>query len=408
MSKAGLATKILPGLTLLNREIKKIASFYWALALVWLMSEKSNYRSAAANMSELPMIKDVHLTPVVLPLARPMRTASGALPDCALGLIDIETDANIIGHAYIFAYTPRALKSLEVLTANIKDIVIGKTIAPEDRFEDFQATFRLLGIQGLLGMVISGIDMALWDALGKLKTEPVCRLLGADPRPIQTYDSYGLLDIDEDGEALEKTLALGFKAIKIKLGGGDVADDLARTAFARDVVGPDVQIMVDYNQSLDVVEALSRIEQLMKFDISWIEEPVPAEDITGHRAVKDASSVPVQTGENWWFPAGAVNAINGSASDLIMPDIMKIGGFTGWMKVAELAKAESLPLSSHAFVEQSAHALPATPTSHWLEYLDKARPVLVSGYDVIDGCVTARGPGLGIAWNQTAIDNYRI
>lgn len=359
-------------------------------------------------MSDLPVIRDVRLTPVVLPLARPMRTASGALPDCALGLIDVETDADIVGQSYIFAYTPRALKALEILAAYIKDIVVGKPVSPKGRFADFQATFRLLGIQGLLGMVIAGVDMALWDALGKLEDEPVCRLLGADPRPIQAYDSYGLLDTRTDGPALEKSMGLGFKAIKIKLGGGDVQEDVTRTAFARRLVGPDVKIMVDYNQSLTVDEALRRIDRLAEFNITWIEEPVPAEDIEGHRAVKEASDVPIQTGENWWYPAGAANAINGEASDLIMPDIMKIGGFTGWRQVAELAAAKKLPLSSHAFVEQSAHALPATPTAHWLEYLDKARPVLVSGYDVVDGCVTARGPGLGITWNQDAVQRYRI
>jgi len=359
-------------------------------------------------MSDLPVIKDVRLTPVVVPLARPMRTASGALPDCALGLIDVETDADFAGQAYIFAYTPKALKALESLSTEIKDIVIGKSIAPEERFADFQATFRLLGIQGLLGMVIAGIDMALWDALGKFKNEPVCRLLGADPRPIQAYDSYGLLDIEADHEALEQSVARGFKAVKIKLGGGDIAEDIDRTAFARKIVGPNVQIMIDYNQSLSVAEALSRIKRLAEFNIAWIEEPVPAEDLEGHRAVKEASDVPVQTGENWWFPSGALNAINAGVSDFIMPDIMKIGGFTGWAQVADLAEAKELPLSSHAFVEQSAHALAATPTVHWLEYLDKARPILVNGYDVIDGCVTARGPGLGIAWDQDAINRYRI
>ncbi len=359
-------------------------------------------------MSDFPMIKDIRLTPVVVPLARPMRTASGALPDCALGLIDIETDADVVGQAYIFAYTPRVLRALESLAAEIKDVVIGKSIAPEERFADFQATFRLLGIQGLLGMVIAGIDMALWDALGKFKNEPVCRLLGADPRPIQAYDSYGLLDIEADRESLEQSVVRGFRAIKIKLGGGDVAEDVARTAFARSVVGPDVQIMIDYNQSLDVSESLRRIERLAEFNIAWIEEPVPAEDLEGHRAVKEASNVPVQTGENWWFPEGATNAINAGVSDFIMPDIMKVGGFTGWIQVAGLAKAKGLPLSSHAFVEQSAHALAATPTMHWLEYLDKARPVLINGYDVIDGCVTARGPGLGIAWDQDAVNRYRI
>lgn len=359
-------------------------------------------------MTDLPIIQNIRLTPVLVPLARPMRTASGALPDCALGLIDVETNAGITGSAYIFAYTPRMLSSLVAVSENIKDIAVGKSVAPRDRFDDFQNAFRLLGIQGLLGMTISGIDMALWDILGKLHGMPVCTLLGASPRPIPAYDSYGLIDIEGDAGALEESLAKGFKAIKIKLGGGEIADDVACLAFTRDVVGPDVQIMVDYNQSLNVVEALRRIEYLLEYDISWVEEPVPAEDIAGHRAVRDASPVPVQTGENWWFPSGAANAMNAGASDLVMPDVMKIGGFTGWMSAAGLAEAHGLPVSSHAFVEQSAHALTATPTAHWLEYLDKARPILNRPSDVVDGCVTACGPGLGMEWNADAVERYRL
>lgn len=359
-------------------------------------------------MLDLPKITDIQLTPVVVPLARPMRTASGALPDCALGLIDIQTDANITGQAYIFAYTPRMLKALAAASNDIKDVVVGKAISPRDRFNDFQNTFRLLGIQGLLGMVISGVDMALWDALGKLHDTPVCQLLGSEPKPIPAYDSYGLLDINEDHAALEESLGKGFKAIKIKLGGGSIADDIARVAFARDVVGADVKIMIDYNQSLDAVAALERIDHLLEYDIAWVEEPVPAEDLAGHCMVREASPVPVQTGENWWFPVGATNAINANASDLIMPDIMKIGGYTGWASVSGMAEASGLPLSSHAFVEQSAHALTATPTAHWLEYLDKARPILTQGYDVIDGCVTARGPGIGMEWDLSAVERYRV
>ena len=359
-------------------------------------------------MAELPTVTNIRCTPLIAPLARPMRTASGTLPGAALALIDIETNAGITGSAYIFGYTPKALRALTVLLDDIKDIAIGGTIAPKPTFDAYQSGFRLLGIQGLMGMLISGIDMALWDALGKFCDQPVCRLLGAEPVPLKAYDSYGVVDPDADRALLEESLSKGFQAIKIKLGIGSLDDEMAQVAGVREIIGDDVQLMIDYNQSLSVPEAIRRIEYLAAFDIAWLEEPVPAENLAGHRQVREQSPVPVQTGENWWFPVGAVNALAAGASDLMMPDVMKIGGFSGWMQVAGMAAGANMPISSHAFVEASAHALTATPGCHWLEYLDKARPILAEAYDVVDGCVTARGPGLGITWDMGAVEKYAI
>lgn len=359
-------------------------------------------------LEELPTIKKVVFIPVLAPLARPMRTASGTLPGSALGIVNIETSADVTGSAYIFAYTPRVLRALAVLCDDVSDAVVGKSIDPAECSAEFQSGFRLLGIQGLLGMLIAGIDMALWDALGKLRGMPICTLLGGEPRPMQAYDSYGIIEPGDGAADLERSLELGFKAIKIKLGVGGLDADVASVRYVRDVIGPDIHLMIDYNQSLDVGEALRRAARLREYDIYWMEEPVPAEDLHGHAAVRAKSPIPVQTGENWWYPAGAELSIAANASDYVMPDVMKIGGFTGWGQAAKKAAASKLPVSSHAFVEASAHALSATPTAHWLEYLDKARPLLQQGYDVIDGCVTPRGPGLGIAWNEDRVREFTL
>ena len=147
-------------------------------------------------------------------------------------------------------------------------------------------------------------------------------------------------------------------------------------AAVREIIGDEVRLMVDYNQSLTVPEAVRRIERLADYDLHWVEEPVPAEDLAGHAAVRAVSPVPIQTGENWWFPQDMAKAIAAQACDLAMPDIMKIGGVTGWLRAAGQAEAASLPVSSHIFIEASAHVLAVTPTCHWLEYLDIAAGVL--------------------------------
>jgi len=337
-----------------------------------------------------------------------MRTASGTLPGAALGLIDVTTSSGVSGHAYIFTYTPKMLKASLALNNDVRDIFLGEKVCPSTCFKKFQSTFRLLGIQGLLGMWFSGVEMALWDVLGKLEDKPVAALLGGDVRPLRTYDSYGIVDPAEDLPLIEESLRQGFTGIKIKVGLGDVDDDVKSIAAVRDLIGPDVALMVDYNQSLDVAEALERARRISAYDIYWLEEPVPAEDLAGHRAVREQSSIQVQTGENWWYPSGGENAINADCSDFIMPDLMKIGGFTGWNAVVDLAAKKKLPISSHAFVEVSAHALAATPNAHWHEYLDKARPILVDAYDIENGTVCARGPGLGIKWNAAKVAKFTI
>jgi mandelate racemase len=206
---------------------------------------------------------------------------------------------------------------------------------------------------------------------------------------------------------LETSIASGFKAIKIKLGAGDVEGDVAIVAAVRRTIGDGVRLMLDFNQSQSTASAVERIRRLQDFDLTWVEEPVAAEDLVGHRAIRDCvRPVPIQTGENWWFPHGMANAIAVGASDLAMVDIMKIGGITGWMSAMAQAEAASLPLSNHTFVEPSAHVMAVSPTAFWFEYLDIAGAVLTERLLPVDGMVTARGPGLGLDWDETAVGRY--
>ena len=176
----------------------------------------------------------------------------------------------------------------------------------------------------------------------------------------------------------------------------------------RALLGPDVALMLDFNQSLTPAEADRRIAHLAPYDLTWIEEPVPQENLSGHAKVRELSEVPVQAGENWWFPRGFAEAIAAQASDFIMPDLMKVGGITGWLNVAGQADAASIPMSSHILPEASAHVLPVTPTAHWLEVLDFAGVILADPIRITDGTLTARGPGLGLTWNETAVAKYQV
>jgi mandelate racemase len=352
-------------------------------------------------------IRQVTARPVLAPLPRPLRTASGEIPAAPLLLLDVDTHQGVTGRAYVFGYTPATLQPLRAFVDNLAELLVGRPVAPADRADQLAAAFRLLGRQGLVGMALSGLDMALWDALGRHDGRPVVELLGGTARPLPAYDSFGVVDPVKDRELLEASVKAGFRAIKIKIGEGGEAEDADMVAGVREVIGPEVRLMVDLNQSQSAAGAIRRIQRLAGYDLTWVEEPVAAEDLAGHARVRRASPVPIQTGENWWFSWDMAHAIEAGACDLAMPDLMKIGGVTGWLRAMGLAEAASLPLSSHIFVEASAHVLAVSPTAHYLEYLDLAGAVLAEPLRPVDGTVTARGPGLGMDWDEDAVARYR-
>jgi mandelate racemase len=355
-----------------------------------------------------PTIRSVKARGVVAPIARPVKNAFGVIEAAPLVLIDVVTDQGLTGRAYIFAYSRLTLAPLVHLIQEIGRDLTGKPIAPFDLMAAMDAKFRLLGWQGLVGMAVSGLDMALWDALGQAAGKPLVELLGGSPRPIRAYDSYGVVDPVADEKDLRRSLDQGFRGIKIKGGDGDLANDERMVKGVRALIGPDIALMLDFNQSLDPAEASRRIARLAPYDLHWIEEPVAAENLQGHAQVRETSPISIQSGENWWFPRGFAEAIAAGASDFIMPDLMKVGGVTGWLRVAGQAEAASIPMSSHLFAEASAHMLAVTPTAHWLEVLDLARAILVEPVTIVDGSITARGHGLGLAWDEAAVAKYAV
>jgi mandelate racemase len=207
----------------------------------------------------VPAIRTVKARGLVVPLSRPVKNAFGVIDAGPLVLIDVETDRDVTGRSYIFAYSKLTLKPLVHLIEEIGRELTGKPVAPFDLMAAMDARFRLLGWQGLVGMAVSGLDMAYWDVLGQVAGKPLAELLGGSPRPIKAYDSYGVVDPVADEKALRRSLDRGFRGIKIKGGDGDAANDERVIKGVRALLGPDIALMLDFNQSLDPAEAKHRI-----------------------------------------------------------------------------------------------------------------------------------------------------
>ena len=174
-------------------------------------------------------------------------------------------------------------------------------------------------------------------------------------------------------------------------------------------IGDAVALMVDYNQALDVDEALKRGRALDREDIAWLEEPIRHDDYAGAALIARELTVPVQIGENFSLVAGMRAALNAKACGLVMPDLERIGGVTGWLEAAAFAAERKIKMSSHLYSEVSAHLLAVTPTAHFLEYVDWADKVVQEPLKIVDGeAVIADRPGSGIVWDQAAVERYRV
>lgn len=354
-------------------------------------------------------ITNIQARSIIAPLEPPVRTASGHVTQAPLLLIDLATDEGVVGRSYLFGYQAFTLAPLRELVLALGELVKSDEVTPVELDKKMRARMTLFGTRGLQGLAVAGIDMAAWDALAVAAGVPLANLLGGRPRPIVAYNSLGMIPPAEAADAAAKTAAAGFKAMKVKIGWPTLAEDLAVVRVARKHLGDAAALMVDFNQSLATPEAIRRGRVLDGEGVSWIEEPVRADDYRGAAEIAAQVATPIQIGENFNGVYEMELALSLKASDLVMPDPQQIGGVTGWLRAAALAQAAGVPCSSHIFIEVSAHLLTVTPTCHYIEYLDVAAPVLAEPLRPVDGAIQAPArPGIGLQWNEEAVKRYRV
>jgi len=357
-------------------------------------------------------IRSIRARPVLVPLRLPPVSASGAIPDAPLVLIDLETEQGITGRSYVFGFAPWTLEPIAGCVEGLLAIVKGDAVAPVDLEAKLRRQLTLLDTPGLVGIALSGIDMAAWDALGQAQGVPLVKLLGGQVKPVRAYNSCGLWiqPVETVADEAERLAAEGgFSAVKLRIGRDDPTQDLAAARAVLKRVGGRIHVMSDFNQRLTVNEALRRGRMLDNEGLYWIEEPVRHDDYAGYARICAELHTPIQTGENLVNTFEMAQAIAAGSLDYVMPDVQRIGGVTGWLRAAALAHAHGLEMSSHLFPEFSCHLLAVTPTCHWLEYMDWAGPVLVEPLTVKDGyALIPDRPGAGIAWNEEAVKRYLV
>jgi mandelate racemase len=361
-----------------------------------------------------PMLtfRSITARPVVLKLKRPVVARIATFTEWPLILIDLTTEEGVVGRSYLEPYTTKTLRYLVPALRDMGDMLKGRQVSPIELYEVARKSLHFVGYQGMSMIAVSGLDMAAWDALAKAAGVPLCVLLGGSLGPVRAYNSNGLWLKDAAAiaeEAIELREDGGFEGLKLRLGRERIGDDLATMKAVRTAVGDDIDLMVDFNQGLHLGEALERCHLLDDFGLAWIEEPIVYDNLDGYAQLAAELKTPIQIGENFYGPRDLHRALQMKACDYVMPDFMRIGGVTGWLRAAAIAGVAGVPISTHLYPEVAAHVMRVTETAHWLEWQDWADPIMQRPYEIKDSMLhIPNTPGVGLEWNEDVIQAHRF
>lgn len=310
---------------------------------------------------------------VTVALDEPIGSALGQIRDFGCILVTVRTDAGIDGENLVFTLNNRRTAVLKTMVDEMADLVVGRDAG---HIASFWARawkdINFLGHKGVPVVGISAIDGALWDALGKATGLPVYRLIGGAADRVPAYHSGGLWLSRSIPGLVEEALRfkeMGFKAMKMRLGLPDPRQDAARVKAVREAIGPDIRLMADANQGQNEAGAIRLGRLLEEFDLTWLEEPLPAWDLEGLARVSAALDTPVASGETEYTRYGFRRMLELRSADILMPDLQRVGGVSEFVRVAHMAESHDVPVSSHLFPETSLQVLGGLSNAIYLEYM---------------------------------------
>ncbi len=358
-------------------------------------------------------IVDLRTARIEVPLEKPIRTAIHDIRSVGALLLFLDGGEGLIGESYLFAPGPRQLKVLEEMVLSFRPALLGTD--PEFSEALWRRLWRdinFFGHKGVSVFALSAVDMALWDLRGKARGLPIHRLLGACRDAVPTYASGGLWlasSIDELVAEARAFVAAGFRAVKMRLGRPRLEEDVERVRAVRAAIGPGIALMADANQGFTVDHAIRLGRRLEEFALTWFEEPVPAYDLEGSARVAAALDTPIASGETEYARYGFRDMLAVKAADVLMPDLGRVGGVSEFVKVAHMADAVDVPVSSHIFTEQSIMLVAALGNATYLEHMPWFSLLFREKLEMRDGTVLVpERPGFGFTFDPDVIERYRI
>lgn len=355
-------------------------------------------------------ITKLRTTPVNLPFEKPIKTAIHDMRSIGCLLLHLETNQGLVGESYLFTLNAVRLKAFDEMLKGFAHQVVGRD--PHYVEAIWQAIWSEINPTGHKGVTISAlsaIDVACWDLIGKAANKPLHHLFGACRDTVKTYASGGLWlshTIDELLYEAQAFLDHGFRAMKLRIGKPTLQEDVERVKILRDAIGPDIELMVDANQSFTAKEAIRLGRALEAFNPIWMEEPVAAHDLEGHAEVRLKLDIPIACGESEYTRYGMRDIIRSKACDLLMPDLQRIGGLSEMRKAAALAAGFNMPISTHMFTEHSLSIAGSTANCISVEHMPWCASLFNEPLEVKNGFITIpQRPGCGFTFNEDAVKN---
>jgi L-alanine-DL-glutamate epimerase-like enolase superfamily enzyme len=334
-------------------------------------------------------------------------------------LVEVVTDEGAVGLGSCYTTTPLVEAALEL----VRPLAVGESALEPERVTEklLQSTFWF-GRGGPMTHAISGVDIALWDLFGQATGQPVGRLLGGVYRTrIRAYGSLLFADPPILRERLLETTAKGFRSIKLGWNGfGRVsrAYDELLVSTARETVGPDVELMVDVGASEEFWThgykwALETARMLASYDITWFEEPLPADDLEGYRKLREHAPLPIATGEVLVRRQQFQPLIESGGVDIVQPDSTKCGGLSEARRIAWMAHDHGVQLVSHGWntavgLAADLHLAAALPVARYVEYQTPTpyiEDLVTQRFELDeDGCLAIpTEPGLGLELDRDGV-----
>jgi len=359
-------------------------------------------------------IARVEVCTVVIPLARHARIARRGLPERHYTLVRVFDEEMNSGFGFCYASRVAAVFVLD----HIAPVYVGQQVDHVERlWDEAYNEILLLGRRGAGIRALSAIDIALWDLRCKRAGKSLSEYLGIYRDTVPAYASGGYYLVggtDRDlADEMSAYADAGYSAVKIKIGGVPVEDDLHRLKVVRGVLGDSIRLMLDANNAWrDVNDALYAIRRFEEFGIEWIEEPLSPDDIDGHRQLAEVLDTKVATGEIEATRWGFRPLIETRAVDVLQADAAVAGGITEWFRIAASAATYNIPLAPHWFADLHVHCVASAPNATWIEYFTNTKILNImdlfdSRLAVKDGMVSLpRTPGHGIVLSNEKVTRW--
>ncbi|WP_413727416.1 mandelate racemase/muconate lactonizing enzyme family protein [Sodalis sp. RH19] len=366
------------------------------------------------TITKMPVIENIELMTARVPLPEgPWGDQIHHVTDIEVAIVDVHGSNGLVGTG--FSHTSGWCGA--TISALIKEIipdVIGQRLSPRALWDRSYKYIHDVGGAGVTTHALSALDIAYWDLLGKTLNVPLIDLLGRVRDRVPLYGS-GInlhMSVEEVIEQVRRWKSKGYLAAKVKVGKPDLEEDVERLIKIQEAV-PGFPLAVDANQGWNFPQALRAFKLFEPLNLLWIEEPLPSDNIAGHKQLRERTSTPIALGENVYNLSQFSQYIDNGSVDFVQADLGRVGGITGYLDVATVARAHNLPMTPHFVLELSASLLAAVPNVSYAEVTDGGRwkdlRIVLSAGEEVDGYyVPSERAGHGIILDRDYLHAHKI